>query len=63
MDDVRVEFQRRHDEYQKQKLSAHIHHKKRNKPLRKHPLNLFYLIGGISALLLLLPLLFKIFEN
>jgi len=58
--DPRTEFQKRHDEYQKQKLSSHIHHKKRNKPLKKHPFNIFYVIGGIIALILLAPILLRI---
>ncbi len=60
--DPRAEFQKRHDEYQKQKLSAHIHHKKRIKPLKKHPLNIFYVIGGIIALILVFPLLLRVLE-
>jgi hypothetical protein len=58
--DVREEFQKRHDEYQKQRLASHIHSSRRNKRQKKHPLNLFYIIGGILAILLVLPLLLKI---
>lgn len=62
MDDPREEFQRRHDAYQRNLVAAHVHHSKRHKRKQKHPLNVFYVIGGLIAVLLLLPLLLKISE-
>lgn len=60
--DPRIEFQKRHDEYQRAQLISHIHHSKRHKKKPKHPLNVFYIIGGFVALLLLLPMFLKLFE-